>query len=74
MQIGIKRQKVSRHFNLACFSISADRAPLKKNILSYLIVMDFWLLKNQAPNWKISSHVLKNTPSGHHKTLKLAYI
>ena len=33
MQIDIKRQKVSRHFNLACFSISADRAPLKKKHL-----------------------------------------
>ena len=30
MQIDIKRQKVSRHFNLGCFSISADRGPPKK--------------------------------------------
>ena len=35
MQIDINRQKVSRHFNLACFSISADRAPLKQSILSH---------------------------------------
>ena len=77
MQIDINRQKDSRHFNRACFSISADRAQLKINwdlILSYLIVMDFWLLKNQAPNCKTSSHVLKNTPSRHYKTLELAYI
>ena len=34
MQIDIDRQKVSRHFNLTCFTISADRhgllAPEKK--------------------------------------------
>ena len=71
MQIDVDRQKVSRHFNLGCFSISADRAPLK---IKHLIVMDFWLLKNRAPNWKTSSHVLKNTPSRHYKTLELAYI
>ena len=40
-----------------------------------LIIMDFWLLKNPAPHWKTSSHVLKNTPSRHYKTLlEIAYI
>ena len=38
-----------------------------------LIVMDFWLLKNPAPHWKTSSHVLRNTPSRHYKTSELAY-
>ena len=31
-------------------------------------------LKNPAPTWKTSSHVLKSTPSGHYKTLEIAYI
>ena len=69
MQIDINRQKVSMHFNRACFSISADRAQLKINwhlILSYR----HGLL--EAPDWKTSSHVLKNTPSRHYKTLELA--
>ena len=38
-----------------------------------LMVMDFRLLKNPALNWKTSSHVLRNTPSRHYKTLELAY-
>ena len=42
--------------------------------LFQLIVMVYWLLKNPAPNWKTSSHVLKSTPSRHYKTLELAYI
>ena len=47
MQIDIDRQKVSRHFNLAFFSISADRHGLLP----------------PEENWKTSSHVLKNIPS-----------
>ena len=39
-----------------------------------LIIMDFWLLKNPALNWKTSSHVLKNTSSRLYKTLEIAYI
>ena len=39
-----------------------------------LIVIDFWRLKNPAPNKKTSSYVLKNTPSRLYKTLELAYI
>ena len=49
MQIDIDRQKVSRHFNLTCFSISADRHGLLA----------------PEKNWKTSSHVLKNIPSRH---------
>ena len=33
-----------------------------------LIVMDFWLLKNPALNWKTIFHVLRNTPSRHYKS------
>ena len=72
MQIDIKRQKVSRHFNLGCFSISVDHAPPKKWGIIY-IILSSWTYR-QAPNWKTSSHVLKNTPSRHYKTLQLAYI
>ena len=39
-----------------------------------LIIMDFWRLKNPAPKWKTTSHVLKNTPSRLYKTLEIAYI
>ena len=39
-----------------------------------LIIMDFWRLKNPAPKWKTTSHVLKNTPSRLYETLEIAYI
>ena len=59
MKVDIDCPKISSHFSLLVFQ---------------LIIMDFWLLKNPAPHWKTSSHVLKNTPSRLYKTLEIAYI
>ena len=59
MKVDIDCPKISSHFSLLVFQ---------------LIIMDFWLLKNPAPKWKTTSHVLKNTPSRLYKTLEIAYI
>ena len=53
-------KKFQRISNLSFFGISADVHGL--------------LAPEKSPNWKTSSHVLKNTPSGHYKTLKQACV
>ena len=58
MQTVKKFQRIS---NLSFFGISADVHGLE-------------LAPEKSHNWKTSSHVLKNTPSGHYKTLKQACV
>ena len=78
MGLTVSRQKI--FFYLQPSTMQTDTVKKFRgtsNLLFFLfqlIVIVYWLLKNTAPKWKTSSHVLKSTPSRHYKTLELAYV